>query len=215
MVAASPGKRWNAAVSSALALALVAALAVASSGGWWRGGAAVTGSRIERSNPLRCKAWGALEPLGGGCLAKLTEGTPVVPCCGGERYACKPCPRPTLSALQCISPRHALLLPAPGCTVTGGSGGRPSAASGAPVSAGSCGPLSAAAVSSGQWVAASSVSGSVPGAPPLLFQPGKQRRSRPPLGAFETVERLWGAGFDRVVVSGDSTVRHFYNRLVR
>lgn len=179
-----------------------------------------------------CSRWQSTHVLGGGCLAELPPHVASFECCGGPNYTCHnagyPCPAEALlPALRCVSPRHMLLLPPPGCSLTGG-------ASAAGHAAGRAGQLSvplqqclpsAEAVAGGSWVEVSSPAG--PGVPSLQFQPAcrtasssnRDHQPKPPaplapLAGPEALQRLWGAGFDRVVISGDSTVRHFYNRLV-
>ena len=177
-----------------------------------------------------CRRWLSATRLAGGCSAALAPGTANFTCCSHElgygQYTCSKCSEELLVNLQCLAPRRMLLRPAPGC----------GAALAPPLppprqeqrrSAGSC-RLSTAALLNGAWrLVHPNPARAPPGEPMLAFHsapsssdttPGgggggcAQRR---PLGAPEVPRCLRAAGFDRVVVSGDSTVRHLYNRLVR
>jgi hypothetical protein len=188
----------------AVALALTAAVVLLASGIQQRQGRpkSVTGIMpATASKPAVCEQWAATHTLGSGCLAKLDSGVSSVPCCGGQDYKCRKCPAAKVDTLRCVSPRHMLLQAAPGC------GTSLAAARG-------CTQLSAADTLQGRWVNASIAAPGPPGTPPLLFQPAGDAARGPPMGAAEALQRIWGAGYDRVVVSGDSTVRHVYNRLV-
>jgi hypothetical protein len=187
---------------AALVLAVAAALLLLARGGLsahikTMGGSSLTPATA--SQQARCGQWAATHALGGGCLARLDSAVGKVPCCGGEGYTCSDCPIAKLQALHCVSPRHLLLQAAPGCSIA-----KPQA----------CIRLSAADTLQGRWVNASDAAPGPPGTPPLLFQPASDAARGPPMGAAEALQRIWGAGYDRVVVSGDSTVRHVYNRLV-
>lgn len=178
-----------------------------------------------------CGRWQSAGVLGGGCLAELPQHAANFECCGGQNYTCHSsgyaCPAEALlPALRCVSPRHMLLGLPPGCSLHGGgSAAAPTDAHAAQlrVPLQQCLP-SAEGIATGRWVEIRSPAG--PGVPSLRFQPGcspasgsgqpflRARAPRPPLAGPAALQRLWGAGFDRVVISGDSTVRHLYNRLV-
>lgn len=177
-----------------------------------------------------CSRWHSTSVLGGGCLAELPPQAASFECCGGDNFTCHSdgyaCPiDKLLPALRCVSPRQMLLRLPPGCGLPHGSsaGAAPAGATHATQLRGpqpQCRP-SADAIVAGSWVESSRAA--VPGVPSLQFQPACSRLTTtglrapapaPPLAGPEALQRLWGAGFDRVVISGDSTVRHLYNRLV-
>lgn len=169
-----------------------------------------------------CSGWQSASVLGGGCLAELPQHVARFECCGGLNYTCYSsgyaCPaKALLPALRCISPRHMLLRLPPGCSL-------PTATQAAQlrVPLQQCLP-SADGVARGSWVETGAAG---VGVPTLRFQPacspaggGRQHSllalaPPPALAGPAAAQRLWAAGFDRVVISGDSTVRHLYNRLV-
>lgn len=170
--------------------------------------------------PADCWSWQSVDRLHDRCMAELRA--PPFRCCSGAGYACRPCSEALLQALRCVSPRHMLLRLPPGC-------GAPSVLSAAPPlqtsppgqpsrlhAQDSC-QLSSAAVSGGRWMAATSTPwAGLPGLPGALFEPagGACSRRRPVVGP--AVPRcLQAAGYHRLLVSGDSTVRQLFARLVR
>lgn len=159
--------------------------------------------------------WAATARSGGAaCMAEAA--VEAFDCCGGPGYACQQCSQPLMQALQCVSPRGMLLEAAPPCSFTIGSvPATPAAPDGS-----SC-PLSAARVFGGRWVNASRALAAREGVPSLVFELAPRMGSSsdapaasPHLVGPQVAARLWASGFDRVVISGDSTVRHLYNHLV-
>lgn len=225
-----------AAVAAACAVAWLAAAARERELGLLHASRSSSDGLLRAAEPeAACSSWQGAGVLGGGCLAELPPSAASFECCGGPNYTCHSagyaCPAEALLlTLRCVSPRHMLLRPLPGCQLSGGCG----AAWGAPghatraaqprVPLQQC-PPSAQAVAGGSWVEVSSPV--VPGVPSLQFQPAcspprsgslyhniQPQVPPPPLAGPEALQRLWAAGFDRVLISGDSTVRHLYNRLV-
>lgn len=160
-----------------------------------------------------------MEPTAGGsCVAELVGSD--FKCC--STTSCKPCP-PFFnsSLLPCIAPRYLLLRPGAGCAAAV----LPPPPDPLPPPPGPRGcDLSAAAVQAGSWVLRD-VAPAGPGSTRLQFQPGPSRGSsggggrggtcsRQRLRPAEVPRCFWASGFDRVVVSGDSTVRHLYGRLI-
>lgn len=173
-----------------------------------------------------CQHWASVERLPSGCLGALQQGGSFRGCCSGINYTCSPCSEQIFSDLECMAPRRMLLRPAPGCGAAldalAQHQQRPS------TSSSTC--LAAAAVANGTWELATPAElATGPAQPGAFFQlaPSSSSSHRPDsaacqqprqlhrLGAAEVAPRcLWTAGFDRVVISGDSTVRHFFDRLV-
>ncbi len=159
----------------------------------------------EGQQPERCKHWAAASRLGGGCIAALQPGTSTFPCCtnGSLGTSCPPCSQHLLQTLECLAPRHMLLRPQPGCAAQ--LPPPPRLPPQLP-----CG-LSPKALAAGSWVQKPP---SAPAASHLSFQPAAPCRQQRLLGSAEVPGCLWAAGFDRVVVSGDSTARQLYTRLI-
>ena len=198
-----PGQpAWGRAVQAVLLLAAcIAALALRSI---WR----LRSGQRSQQWPERCSSWAAAHRLAGGCVAVLDEGTAAFSCCtnGSAGTGCPTCSPPIFSALECTAPRHMLLHPQPGCAAQVVPPPRlpPPQSLQQPCS------LTAGAVEKGRWALSP---GDLPAAPRHSFQPTASCRQRP-LGAAEVPACLWAAGFDRVLVSGDSTVRQLYTRLI-
>lgn len=163
-----------------------------------------SGSSAPVLLPHQCSHWSTVSRLSDSCMGELPAGA-AMRCCGGEGspMPCAACPADKLDALQCVQPRSMLLQAAPGC--------KPGVGARSALSAGGNRSLSSLDVANGRWLETGRHAAA--GVPPLLFQPAGAPPQRP-IGAAEVPGRLWAAGFDRVVVSGDSTVRHVYNRLV-
>ena len=161
--------------------------------------------------PDRCRHWAATDRLGGGCVASLQPGTSAFPCCYSGRVppSCPACSPQLLSTLDCLAPRHMLLRPQPGCGV------QPPPRQPPPLPPLPrqlpCG-LETNTLAAGSWVLAPP---SAHAAPQLRFRTPAPCQQQRLLGAAEVPGCLWAAGFDRVVVSGDSTVRQLYMRLIR
>lgn len=174
--------------------------------------------------PAACQHWASVERLPSGCLGALQLGGSFRGCCSGalQNASCSPCSEEVVAALQCLTPRRMLLRPAPGC----GAALDASAQQQQRLSSGSRCDLSAAAVANGTWEAATPAElAAAPALPRAFFRlaaPGsgdgaacQQPRRLHRFGAAEVAPRcLWAAGFDRVVISGDSSIRHLFNRLV-
>ena len=166
-------------------------------------------AHTDGQQPERCKHWGAASRLGGGCIGTLQPGTSTFPCCtnGSLGTGCPECSQHLLQTLGCLAPRHMLLRPQPGCAALPPLLPRlpPPLPPQLP-----CG-LTPKALITGSWVQAAP---DALGAPPLSFQPAAPCRQQRALGSAEVPGCLWAAGFDRVVVSGDSTARQLYTRLI-
>ncbi len=158
-------------------------------------------------------SWAATARLGGGaCMAEAAH--EAFDCCGGPGYACQQCSPSLMQSLRCVSPRSMLLQTAqPSCSLDVTSAPAMPA-----VADGSRCPLSAAQVFGGRWANASAALRARQGVPSLVFEPaplmGDSAAAAQHLVGPQVAERLWASGYDRVVISGDSTVRHLYNRLV-
>lgn len=147
---------------------------------------------------------------------------PSFRCCSGAGYACRPCSEPLLQALRCVSPRHMLLRLPPACNVLPVTPAplpppaNPPSQLGSQPAQGSC-LLSSEALLAGRWVATNSTpwAGGL-GLPGALFEPAGCASSRwRPLAGPAVARCLQGAGYDRLLISGDSTVRQLFVRLVR
>lgn len=221
MMGAQTGKPGWAGSTALLAGLLVAAVLLLTSRGiGWRTG---TGIALSPGNPQQpqeqpaCRHWAAASRLAGSCVAQQAPGTASFPCCSdlGAGVRCPPCNPALLAALQCIAPRYMLLRPAPGC---GAAVLPPPPPPLPPPQPRGCS-LSSDQVAAGQWVPTRSTpTWGSPGVPGLSFQlppgGGAACGGQRPLGSAEVPRCLWSAGFDRVVFSGDSTVRHLYTRFV-
>ncbi|KAL4444046.1 hypothetical protein ABPG75_011783 [Micractinium tetrahymenae] len=216
-----------AAVSGLLALTAACLLLAwqqrSSAAAWWPQPGSLAGAADalpDAAPPANCSAWQSVSRLHDRCMAELQG--PTFQCCSGAGYACRICSEPLLQALRCVGPRHMLLrLPARcgAAQLLPGPPPPPPPPPGQPGSQrarASC-QLPSAAVLGGRWVAASSTPwAGMPGLPGALFQPagGACDRRRPLVGP--AVSRcLRAAGFDRLLISGDSTVRQLFTQLVR
>jgi hypothetical protein len=176
-----------------------------------------------------CGFWWAANrlSLSGSCMGAVAAGTSQFPCC--QQTGCKPCNAEIFGHLQCVSPRHMLLRPRAGCSSMLVPPPLPPVLPRRPLgqqpNAGQGGSrmLPLAALLNGTWAPSGNETMlPPPGVPPLLFHPaanassgGAAPTARPPLTALEAYRCFYKAGFNRVVISGDSSVRHLFNRLVR
>lgn len=213
---------WRTAAAAALLLGVAALLASSSSRGWragglWTSGGALLGGGGGGGFAVEgpCRHWASTEWLPGGCVAQQEAGATTFACCSrqpGGPFGCTPCKPPVMRAVECIAPRFALLRPAPGC---GTALPPPLPPPPRPLTArrSAC-HLDTAAVLGGKWIPARSTPGwEAPGAPGLFFSPTAACAQRLP-GPATIPGCLLARGFDRVVVSGDSTVRHLFSRLL-
>lgn len=200
------------AAALALVLAPIALRSGLSSVALWRSSSS-SSPELLLAHGADCR-WVATARLGGAaCMAEAA--VEEFDCCGGPGYVCKNCSQPLMHSLQCVSPRSMLLHAAPSCSLEGDLvPARPAAADGS-----RC-PLSAAQVFGGRWANASGALAARQGVPSLVFEPAPSMGSSsaaaapPHLVGPQVAARLWASGYDRVVISGDSTVRHLYNHLV-
>lgn len=203
------GPAWPTVAGAALLLATAALLAREQLGGW-DPSSLLFSPAGPRGDP-RCRHWAAVDRLGG-CVAERQPGSSDFRCCSqgqGGAAECKPCLPHTLQTLECIAPRSLLLRQAPGC---GAALRAPPAPP--PLPAQPTCPLPSAAVAAGEWVFTDPASASTPAVPLLTFKPATPCAQQRPVAAAEVPGCLWAAGIDRLVVSGDSTTRHLYSRLV-
>lgn len=227
----NPRSRTAAAVVSGLLVVVAAACLLlarqrfsgAERAAWWArpGSVATAGAAVPSARaPGTCWNWQSVDRLDDRCMGELP--VPSFQCCSGAGYKCRPCSERLLQALSCVSPRHMLLQLPPGC------GGAPLLPGPLPPlmtqpirggrqrGQGGC-MLSSEAVRSGRWVATSSTRWpGMPGLPGALFEPaGVACGGRCPLAGPAMLRCLQAAGYDRLLASGDSTVRQLFTRLIR
>lgn len=179
---------------------------------------ALLASRLRRpgsaptadQQPARCSHWAATDSLGGGCIAALPPGVAAFPCCSGGSLgpSCPACGQHLIHKLQCSAPRQMLLRPQPGCGMQ--LLPRQQLPPPPPPPQLPCS-LVPASLAGGSWV---TTPPGVPAAPRLSFRPAAPCQQQQRVGSAEVPACLWAAGFDRVVVSGDSTARQLYTRLI-
>lgn len=208
---------WPAAAVTLLLVATAALVLREQLGGWVppHRGFSVFGppQQRERPPPPHCRHWAAVDRLAGGCVAEQEPGTTAFTCCSnpGTGFGCRPCLSYMLQTLQCIAPRYQLLRPAPGCDAAL----RPPPPLPPQLPAQPVCSLPSAAVFAGKWALTYDMPAwDTPATPLLAFQPAAACAQQRPVGAAEVPACLSAAGIDRVVVSGDSTVRHLYSRLI-
>lgn len=198
---------WPPVVFAALLLATAALLLRERLGAWGPGNLLFTPA--AQRDP-RCRHWAAVDRLGG-CVAERQPGVADFSCCSrqGGNLGCRPCLLHTQQTLECIAPRSLLLRQAPGC----GAALRPPPAP-PPLPAQPTCALPSAAVAAGYWAFNDAAAADTPAVPLLTFKAAAPCAQQRPLAAAELPSCLWAAGIDRLVVSGDSTTRHLYSRLV-
>lgn len=218
--------------AAAAVVGLLLLLLSATRSGWRSKSASrsATSRAWPASAAAACRHWASVAALPGSCLGQLAPGA-AFNCCAGSADTCKSCTPEVLAHLRCLSPSRMLLRPAPGCGHLLAPQLPAALWQPGPRRAPACA-LSTAAIANGSWAAPAEAE-AAPAMPEVLFRlaagPGsgskpsdggavpactaKQQLRR--LGAAEAAPRcLWSAGYQRVLISGDSSVRQLFNRLV-